>query len=97
MSNTGASTPPSRLFDRRGGVDGRLDEPVGLVAVLGREHDLRVALGQRQPGGSDVIVPPPQRVAEAIGIERDAFVEAGHADRDRIDLTQERFSHRRAK
>src|SRR5215470_6704111 len=77
--------PPARGPNSGGGVIRRGHEPVRLIPVLGRQDDLGVAARQRQAGLADVIVTPPQLVAEGITVEAQARVKIWHRDGDRVD------------
>ena len=67
----------------------RLDQPVRFVGLLRGEHDLGLAVGQREPDLTDGVVPPAQFVPEHAAVEVEAGVEVGNRDRDRVDGLQQ--------
>ena len=79
-------------FEGRGrGIDG-IDEPVGLVGVLGREHELGVGAGERQARLAGRVVAPDDRVPELVAVEGQPLLERGHRHGDRIDAAEHRPS-----
>lgn len=57
------------------------------------QHDLGVALGQSDGRLPDVVVPPAERVAELLDVERDAFIDARHVEGDGVNLPKKWLVH----
>lgn len=57
--------------------------------MLGREHDLGIAVGQRKPGLADAVVAPLQAVTEQPDVEGDTGIEIVHGEGHRVDLAKQ--------
>jgi hypothetical protein len=66
-----------------------VDEPVGLIALPGRQHQLAVPIGELQSGLADRVVAPLQSVAQGLAIEAQTRVEVRHRHADRVDPSKD--------
>lgn len=89
MSKGPVTTRPSAAWTAAAAWSAEVTSQFGSYPCRVVRTNLRVATGQCQTGLADVIVAPPQLVAEGIAVEAQARVKIWHRDGDRVDHVEQ--------